>query len=192
MRKAPIFILLAALSHASCSHNPEMAQPLSQSEVMHYQNRPDLADATLQAVNQVRRQQGLPPFEKHQGLDSLAAAHVIHVARNAERARTGGGKTTMHQGFAIRNQQANGSMGLRLNGENILISKRSGGNPEHWVQEWLNSDSHRRNVLGKSRFSGLAVLTGPGGELSIVQLYGTPASGANLQRQQAGRTWFIY
>jgi len=183
------FLMLTSVLAVSCSHRSGMAEPLSLAEVADMQKRADLEVQALREVNQLRQQHGLPPLQRHQGLDEMAARHAVHVARNIERGRTGGGKTTMHDGYRIRSQHAQRSMGVRLHGENVLAGTGlTSENPRNWINQWLASEAHRKQLLGGGRYSGLAVLRGPRGELSVVQLFGSPAGPG----PSPGQTWWVH
>jgi len=89
-------------------------------------------------VNVVRSDNGLPPLQRDNLLDSLAKGHSRYMAQAG---------TVSHKGFDARADKIFGELGTSYVGENCAEGYYSAAS---LVEGWLNSPGHRENILDPS------------------------------------------
>lgn len=108
-------------------------------------------------VNATRQRQGLPPLEWDADTASRSRRHCERIAL--------GELPFGHAGF--RKRAGKGSAAAeniaQLAGPNISAVKA--------VQMWMNSNGHRRNLLGDYERTGIGVARMPGGRVCVTQIF---------------------
>jgi uncharacterized protein YkwD len=128
---------------AACSGDRALPSQSSQAEY---------EAATLCAINEVRAEHGLRAFKPNEQLAAAArgyAGEMVRTGRFAHRSASGAS-------VVDRVDAAGGlSRWLRL-GENLGVGTLQLASPQALVEGWMNSPSHRSNVL-HTRFTHLGV-----------------------------------
>lgn len=117
----------------------------------------------LELVNRERAKAGLAPVRYNSLLDNAAEKHAAHMSLVGRMAHDGIGDGT--PGERIR---AEGFR--RAWGENVATGQTT---PEQVVREWMNSPTHRRNILDPSfRQLGVGQVVGANGRTWWAQEFG--------------------
>jgi uncharacterized protein YkwD len=120
----------------------------------------------LELTNKERARKDLPPLEPEPVLCQVARAHSANMVRKGEMKHVLDGKNP-----AQRVDEAGYDYG-RV-GENIAFS--DGLRPAEIVRGWMNSKSHRENILNpKFKHIGLGVAHNDKDEVYYTQVFGTP------------------
>lgn len=96
------------------------------------------ADTLFSMVNQKRSEAGLPAFEKHPEVCSVAEARRRQIENEVY------GNSSIHAGFR--------AMNLPFRATENMISQ---GSEEAALNWWLNSSIHRAGILGSSKYACL-------------------------------------
>lgn len=117
----------------------------------------------LQLINAERAKHGLAPVRYSGILDNAAEKHATHMSLVGKMAHDGIGDGT--PGERIRAE------GFRRSwGENVATGQTS---PEQVVREWMNSPTHRRNILDADfRQMGVGYVTAANGRSYWAQEFG--------------------
>ena len=102
----------------------------------------------VEAHNAERRDRSLGPLAPEARLMAAAEAHALDMARRGTMSHTGEDGSQPHERIVRA-----GYPSIRT-GENVAAGQRS---VEWVVRDWMNSPSHRRNVLGDFREIGVGV-----------------------------------
>jgi uncharacterized protein YkwD len=114
-------------------------------------------------INQERAKHGLAPVRYNGALDNAAEKHAHHMSLVGRMAHSGIGDGD--PGERVRAE------GFRKAwGENVATGQTS---PEQVVREWMNSPSHRRNILDPNfRQMGVGMVTAENGRTYWAQKFG--------------------
>ena len=93
---------------------------------------PPLTERLTVLINQLRLQQGLRTLHRHAALDAIANAHSQWMAE---------GRQLSHLGFVRRFEQAQAALCVET------LGAGSPTRPERYINAWLDSASHRVNLL---------------------------------------------
>ena len=117
----------------------------------------------LELINDERAKAGLAPVAYHGALDNAAEKHAKHMSVVGKMAHDGIGDGD--PGERIRSE------GWRRGwGENVATGQTS---PEQVVREWMNSPTHRKNILDPSfRTMGVGYTTAANGRSYWAQEFG--------------------
>ncbi len=127
-------------------------------------------DAELvQRVNELRTSYHLNPLRGSTELGRVARAHAEDMARQGY---------VSHLSPAgldpLERARAAGVKGFRLLAENIAASNVDGDRTGVAIAEWMQSESHRENLLNPAfNTTGVAVVEAPGNRTLFVQLFAT-------------------
>lgn len=145
---------------ASCTPHTELnLPPVSGSENEQIQ----------QSINYYRNAFGKTSLEPHKELSRIALQH----SRNMADSHRPNAFTLSHQGFGKRAAEAH-SIGMLAVSENIAVAKGMGQqNISSIVENWIDSRSHRKNLLGDYTHTGVAVAHAADGSVYATQLFGT-------------------
>jgi uncharacterized protein YkwD len=122
--------------------------------------------ALFELVNKEREGQKLPPLLPNRILIEVARAHSANMAKQGKMEHVLDGKTP-----AKRVEAA--GYDYRRVGENIAWS--DGDTPANIVKGWMNSKSHRENILREGYTeTGLGVVRNAKGEIYYTQVFATP------------------
>jgi uncharacterized protein YkwD len=129
-------IVVATVAAAPTGARPHAAQTLTAKN--------DLESAVLGEINALRRRHGLAPLRLNARLRAAADRHSASMARRGYFSHTSADGTS----FATRvaRYYPRGRSGYRAIGENLLWSSPD-VDAARAVAMWLNSASHRRNLL---------------------------------------------
>lgn len=101
-------------------------------------------EGILQRINEARAAQGLGGFKKARDLELAARKHAEHMAEEG---------FLDHRGFADRVPQH-----YAIASENIARHSRGIATAEFFVEGWLDSPGHRKNIMGPFTHIGIAVV----------------------------------
>ncbi|RYD76025.1 MAG: CAP domain-containing protein, partial [Sphingobacteriales bacterium] len=114
----------------------------------------------LEFTNKFRSSKGLNDLAPNKYLNELAQQHSENMAS---------GKVKFgHDGFAKRNTAAQKQMAIRNFAENVAYGAATG---EAVVNQWKNSDGHRKNMLGKFSQIGIGVAKDKQGRIFYTQVF---------------------
>lgn len=122
----------------------------------------------LRAVNEARQERGLPLLRADQQLQRIARLHSQDMAD-----RRFFSHFTPEGYSVVERLQTGGISGFPAVGENLFSKKKVADYPARTiVEEWLESASHRRNVLNaRYSTSGVGVARGERGEIYVTQVF---------------------
>ena len=123
----------------------------------------------VQRINHVREERQLIPLRGSADLGGVARAHAEEMARHGY---------LNHINLAGQNPlervQAAGVDGFRLLAENIAASSVPGDRTAVAIDEWLQSPTHRENLLNPAfNTTGVAIVHTPDHRTIFVQLFAT-------------------
>ncbi len=123
----------------------------------------------VRRVNELRAERDLAPLQGSPALGQVAQAHAKDMARHGY---------LSHINLAGQNPlervNAAGVRGFRLLAENIAVSSVRGDRTAIAIEEWLQSERHRENLLNPAfNTTGVAVVKAPGNRTIFVQLFAT-------------------
>jgi uncharacterized protein YkwD len=120
-----------------------------------------LAGDVLIQTNKLRKTKGLPELVMNEGLNVIAQKHSADMARG--RTRFG------HDGFRGRQKQAIKKIpSLRTFAENVAYGPTTA---KEVVTMWKNSSGHRKNMLGKFRYTGIGIARDRNGRVYYTQVF---------------------
>lgn len=124
----------------------------------------DFEQRVLELINKERSKSGLAPVSYHGALDNAAEKHAKHMSIVGRMAHDGIGDGD--PGERIRSE------GWRRGwGENVATGQQS---PEQVVREWMNSPTHRKNILDPSfRSMGVGLSISSNGRTYWAQEFGS-------------------
>ena len=127
-------------------------------------------DAQLvQRVNELRASHHLIPLRGSPELGRVARAHAEDMARRDYLSHVNPAGLD-----PLGRVRAAGVDGFRLLAENIAASNVEGDRTSVAIAEWLQSESHRENLLNPAfNTTGVAVVDAPGNRTLFVQLFAT-------------------
>ena len=127
-------------------------------------------DAELvQSVNALRTSHDLLPLRGSPELGRVARAHAEEMARQGYLSHVNAAGLN-----PLGRVRAAGVEGFRLLAENIAASNVEGDRTAVAIAEWMQSESHRENLLNPAfNTTGVAVVEGPGNRTLFVQLFAT-------------------
>lgn len=115
----------------------------------------------IEATNQYRKQQGLPPLQAHPTLTRLARQHSEAMASG----RRSMGHAGMQQRFVIIQKEIKGVRGFW---ENVAMGYSDASSV---LKGWVNSSGHRRNLKSPSSLIGVGIARDRQGRLYYTQLF---------------------
>ena len=126
-------------------------------------NNMELVIADL--VNLERTRRGLPSLKYSKELAACAREHSRNMA--IKEVKVG------HDGFEARFKHMQKIMKLRSFGENVYYSYGILDFLKAAVKGWMDSPSHKENILGKYKMSGVGIAFGEDGSFYVTQLFGS-------------------
>ena len=123
----------------------------------------------VRRVNQLRIDHGLIQLRGSPTLGAVARAHADEMARHGYLSHI-----NLVGQNPLERVQAAGVDGFRLLAENIAASGVRGDRTAVAIDEWMQSERHRENLLNPAfNTTGVAVVDAPGGRTIFVQLFAT-------------------
>lgn len=120
----------------------------------------NLEQQLLTLINQHRQAKGLPALKQHLEVQKEAKRHCEHMKLGIVKLG--------HEGFEHRANRLMRETGAQAVAENIA----EGNNDLQTIlQEWLNSDAHRKNIEGDFDQTGIAVEQNKKGDWIYLQLF---------------------
>lgn len=126
-----------------------------------------LEQEMIEAVNQQRQAQGLPPYIRDEALTTVARAHAQDMV-----SRGYFGHVTL-EGLSLRDRLAAQDLTLNWVGENIIRTVKPISQTVDYSIDWfMNDPPHRQNIL-HDHFDrvGIGVAEGPPGWYTFVQVF---------------------
>ena len=118
-------------------------------------------------VNVVRREHHLLPLRGNEQLAAVARAHAADMARRGYRAHL-----SPEGDSALDRARDSGVLGFRLLAENIGWSNVPGDRVPAVIRAWLESPTHRENLLNPAfNSSGVGQAETADGQTIVVQLF---------------------
>jgi len=117
----------------------------------------DPAAASGSFINDERSRAGLPPVEMHDGLASLAAQHAQAMA---------------DENRLYHSSNLGDRVGTKVpNWEAVAENVGMGGSLDEVHEAFMQSSSHRANVLGNFNLAGVAAVTDAEGQVWVAQVF---------------------
>lgn len=114
----------------------------------------------LSETNQFRRSKGMSELVMNSELNEIARQHSVDMASG----RTGFG----HSGFEKRNAAAKRKLSIHSFGENVAYGANTA---REAMTMWKNSSGHRRNLLGRFRYTGIGIAKDRQGRIFYTQVF---------------------
>ena len=120
-----------------------------------------LANDVLKQTNQFRKSEDLPALVMKQQLNAIAQQHSEDMAS--------GRVAFGHDGFSGRQKKAGEDIqGMLAFAENVAYGVNTA---EEVVTLWKNSPGHRRNMLGKYKYTGIGVAKSSDGQIYYTEIF---------------------
>ena len=134
---------------------------------------PSLAEASaierraFEQTNQIRTENGLPPFEWDADVCRLARAHSENMSRQSFFAHV------TPDGLRLRDRaRAAGILTYKVMGENIAYNQGYEDPGAFAVERWMASDKHRGNILSAEfRAMAIGIYVAPDGSVFLTQTF---------------------
>lgn len=162
-----IFIVsLGLLSLGGCVVIPIPIQSNTPPVTISSNSNPDLnqiEQEVYQQVNQYRQSQNLPPLQPNATITKQARLHSEAMAE--------GSVSFSHQGFDNRVKAIAQTISYRSAAENLASNQGYSNPAEAAVQGWIESEGHRRNMIGNYNVTGVGVAQNEAGEYYFTQIF---------------------
>jgi len=151
-------------------------QPVSQrtAPIPHNPSAPPMSTADIesrvhQLINAERMAGGLAPLTRMPEIDSLARQHSSYMSRRS----SSGNLVISHDGFKSRAGVMARELRFRNSAENVAAQKgwASASAPVRFVDGWMKSKGHLKNIMADYQFTGLGVVATPNGSIFATQLF---------------------
>lgn len=117
----------------------------------------------MEEINAIRKKQGLKPLKSWPQLAVCARAHSQNMASN---------KVAFgHKGFEQRAAKMQKQKQLKSFAENVAYCLNYDNPVKVVAKEWMNSPSHRKNILDDFDETGLGVAISKEGKVYFTQLF---------------------
>ena len=137
---------------------------------------PDVARGVVERSNAFRHENGLAPVATNERLTAAAAAFAAHLARTDHFSHEADGREPADRALAQGYTYCMVAENIALEGssEGFATSELA----EHFVEGWIHSPGHRRNLLAADATeTGVAIAYGPRSDrYYAVQMLGRPES----------------
>lgn len=161
-----IIVSLAFLSLSGCVVIPIPIESNTPPLTISSNSNPDfnqIEQEIYQQVNQYRQSQNLPPLQPN--------ATITKQARLHSQAMADGSVSFSHQGFDNRVKTISQTLPYRSAAENLAYNQGHSNPAEAAVQGWIESDGHRRNMVGNFNLTGVGVAQNESGEYYFTQIF---------------------
>lgn len=126
---------------------------------------PALEKRLVTMVNAHRTKNNLPPLSLWKPLTETARRHSQNMAQ---------GKVPFgHDGFSQRAASLKSHSPLTSLAENVAYNYGTDDPLKTALTGWLNSPSHRKNLLGRYQETGIGIAISPDGHCYLTQLFAT-------------------
>lgn len=124
-------------------------------------NNNSLVYDVFKQTNQFRKSEDLPALVMKQELNAIAQKHSEDMAS--------GGIAFGHDGFSDRQKKAGEEIqGMRAFAENVAYGANTA---KEVVTLWKNSPGHRRNMLGKYKYTGIGIAKNSDGQIYYTEIF---------------------
>lgn len=112
-------------------------------------------------INEYRMQNNIPALEWDWQISSLAREHSLQMAKI---------KVMSHDGYLERFQRMGGEYWSKA--ENVAMNAGQADPIRSAVNQWINSEGHKKNMLGDFTSSGIGIGVDNDGAFYFTQLFG--------------------
>jgi len=130
----------------------------SNQKVMNYTYDASELEA-MQLINDYRMSLGLNPLQQINHISYKSEEHDNYMIAN---------NVVNHNNFVARSENIISVLGAKRVGENVAYNYNS---PKAVVQAWLNSPSHKENIVGDYTHFGIAIKTNPDGRKYYTNIF---------------------
>lgn len=123
----------------------------------------DLKQSIIDGVNQYRSTKNLPPLLLNSLISQQAKTHSKNMAQ--------GQVPFSHEGFKERVQALSGKISYRRAAENLAYNSGYAKPAKQAVEGWIDSSSHRHNMLGNYNLTGIGIAKNSQGEYYFTQIF---------------------
>ncbi|WP_253274363.1 CAP domain-containing protein [Myxosarcina sp. GI1] len=123
----------------------------------------NLKQSILDGVNQYRSTKNLPPLSLNSAISQQAKTHSKNMAQ--------GQVSFSHEGFKGRVQALSGKISYRRAAENLAYNSGYAKPAKQAVDGWIDSPSHRHNMLGNYNLTGIGIAKNSQGEYYFTQIF---------------------
>lgn len=113
----------------------------------------------MQLINDYRLSLGLNPLQQINHISYKSEEHDNYMIAN---------NVVNHNNFVARSENIISVLGAKRVGENVAYNYNS---PKAVVQAWLNSPSHKENIVGDYTHFGIAIKTNPDGRKYYTNIF---------------------
>jgi uncharacterized protein YkwD len=114
-------------------------------------------------INQYRISKNLPPLATNEVITQQARIHSRAMAKKKV--------TFSHDGFRKRVKRISRSLPYSMAGENVAYTKGYSDSAQKAVLSWLKNSTHRKNIRGKYKLTGIGVAKDPEGAFYFTQVF---------------------
>jgi uncharacterized protein YkwD len=163
-KRSPVFsfILIVIIGMAACAPKPPAKPAPAPKPVTISANvAPAIEDDILRQINAYRQSKKLPPMSAHPAIEYEARRHSMDMATKKV--------PFSHDGFATRMKMIQSKIpGVTAVSENVAYGSM---NAKEVVDGWIKSTTHRRNIEGKFRLTGIGVARNEKNQLYFTQIF---------------------
>lgn len=155
---------LAIAATAGCAISSELRQQALPCTIVGTSDFADVESAAHEQVNRRRTRIRLPPLRLDPRISEAARRHSSDMAA--------GRVPVSHDGFSDRIRGLATCLRVRAAFENVTVIQTSRSTAGLIaVEEWMDSPTHRENILRDHDTSGVGVVLGTDGYFYITQIY---------------------
>jgi uncharacterized protein YkwD len=156
-----VFMLVATIfTLNSCSSEDSESANLdnSNAKVMSYTYNASELEA-MKLINEYRVSVGLNPLEQINHISFKSEEHDDYMIAN---------NVVNHNNFVSRSENIVSVLGAKRVGENVAFNYNT---PKAAVTAWLNSPSHKENIIGNYTHFGIAIKTNADGKKYYTNIF---------------------
>lgn len=156
-----VFMLVATIfTLNSCSSEDSESANLdnSNAKVMNYTYNASELEA-MKLINEYRVSVGLNPLEQINHISFKSEEHDDYMIAN---------NVVNHNNFVSRSENIVSVLGAKRVGENVAFNYNT---PKAAVTAWLNSPSHKENIIGNYTHFGIAIKTNADGKKYYTNIF---------------------
>jgi uncharacterized protein YkwD len=149
IRRAILLIIILFTLNSCSSNESEKAAVNAKSQVAVDYNYISIELETMELINDYRKSVGLNELEIINYISVQSELHDIYMITN---------NVINHDGFVDRSEKITNKLGAKRVGENIAYNYST---PQAAVNAWLNSPSHKDNIVGNYTHFGISIRESP-------------------------------
>ena len=132
----PLLAIVAFLGFTSCSTESAVEDKINSIEVLVAPDAKQIEIEIMELINEYRILQGLNPLNEHNVVKAVAYTHTDYMIEE---------ENVSHDNFFQRKQSLQSNASANIVSENVAYGFSSA---EAVVSAWLNSPSHKENIVG--------------------------------------------